>query len=338
MAKIVRFHQLGDADVLKLEEVPVREPGKGEIRLKVEAIGLNRAEVLFRQGNYVEQPEFPASLGYEAAGVVEAVGVGVTQLKVGDRVSTGPFFSMREYGAYGESVIVPVNAAFRYPENLTPIEGATAWLQYLTGYFAFADVGNLQSGQHVLITAASSSTGYSAIQLAKMIGAKVIATTRTQAKRQNLIDAGADYVIVTDEEDLVARVKEITAGRGVELVYDPVAGPTLAQLVEVTAPKGTIIIYGVLSSDPTILPVLAAITKSIKFPVYTVFEFTGNKALGLPRNEEAVERGIKFIYDGLASGQLKPVIDERIFKLDEIVEAHRYMESNQQNGKIVVTV
>jgi NADPH:quinone reductase-like Zn-dependent oxidoreductase len=338
MAKVVSFDQLGDANVLKLEDVQVREPGKDEIKIKVEAIGLNRAEVLFRQGNYVEMPKFPSSLGYEAAGVVEAVGEGVTNLKVGDKVSTGPFFSMRDYGSYGEQVIVPANAAFRYPDNLTSTEAASIWAQYLTGYFAFADVGKLQPGQYVLITAASSSTGYSAIQLAKMMGAITIATTRTQAKRQNIVDAGADYVIVTNEEDLASRVKEITSGRGVELVYDPVAGPTLAQLVEVTAPKGTIIIYGTLSPEPTIFPLLPAITKSIKFPVYTLFEFTGNDALNLPRNEEAVQRGVKFIYEGLASGQLKPVIDERVFKLDEIVEAHRYMESNQQNGKIVVTV
>lgn len=186
MAKTVRFHQLGDADVLKLEDVPVREPSKGEIRLKVEAIGLNRAEVYFREGNYVEQPEFPSGIGYEASGVVEAVGEDVTDLKVGDRVTTGPFFSMREYGVYSESAIVPANAAFQYPDNITPVEAASAMIQYLTGYFAFVEIGKLQPGQFVLITAASSSTGYAAIQLAKMVGATAIATTRTQAKHQNL--------------------------------------------------------------------------------------------------------------------------------------------------------
>ncbi|BAZ11815.1 putative NADPH quinone oxidoreductase [Calothrix sp. NIES-4071] len=337
MVKVVRFHELGDANVLKLEEMPACEPGKGEIRLKVEAIGLNRAEVLFREGNYVEQPNLPSSLGYEAAGTVEAVGEGVTNLKVGDRVSTGPFFSMREYNVYGESAIVPANGAFAYPENISPIEASTIWIQYLTTYFAFVDIGKLQPNQHVLITAASSSTGYAAIQLAKMMGAVTIATTRTQAKRQNLIDAGADHVIVTNDEDLVARVKEITQGRGVELVYDPIAGDTLAQLVEITAPRATIVIYGILSTKPAILPVLTAITKTLRIAIYAVFEFTGNNELGFARNEEAVDRGTKYIYQGLASRQLKPIID-RTFGLDEIVEAHRYMESNQHNGKIVVTV
>ncbi len=195
----------------------------------------------------------------------------------------------------------------------------------------------MQPNQHVLITAASSSTGYAAIQLAKMMGTVTIATTRTQAKRQNLIDASADHVIVTNDEDLVARVKEITQGRGVELVYDPIAGDTLAQSVEVTAPKATIIIYSSLSTKPVILPVLTAITKTLRIAIYGVFEFTGNDELGFARNEEAVDRGTKYIYQGLASRQLKPIID-RTFGLDEIVEAHRYMESNQQNGKIVVTV
>lgn len=154
----------------------------------------------------MEQPEFPSSIGCEASGMVEAVGEGMTELKVGDRVTTGPFFSMRKYGVYGESAIVPANAAFQYPDNLTPGEAASAVMQYLTGYFAFVEIGKLQPGQFVLITAASSSRGYAAIQLAKLIGATTIATTRTQAKRQNLIDAGADCVIVTNDEDLVSRV------------------------------------------------------------------------------------------------------------------------------------
>jgi NADPH:quinone reductase len=106
MVKIVRFHQFGDADVLQLEELPLAEPGKGEVRLKVEAIGLNRAEVMFRQGAYLEEPDsFPSTLGYEAAGVIDAVGEGVTELKIGDRVSTIPGFSMKNYGVYGESAI-----------------------------------------------------------------------------------------------------------------------------------------------------------------------------------------------------------------------------------------
>ncbi|MBE0617264.1 MAG: alcohol dehydrogenase catalytic domain-containing protein [Proteobacteria bacterium] len=157
MPKIVRFHELGDANVLKLEDVSPSEPGPGEVRVRVAALGLNRAEVMFRQGRYIEKPDLPSLLGYEASGVVDAIGEGVSELRVGERVSTIPSFSMRQYGVYGEMAVVPAHAAVRYPSKLSPVEGAAIWMQYLTPYFALYDLGHTRPGQHVLITAASRS-------------------------------------------------------------------------------------------------------------------------------------------------------------------------------------
>lgn len=337
MPKIVRFHTLGDADVLKIEDLPLDEPQLGEVRLKVEAIGLNRAEALFRQGKYVEQPNLPSRLGYEAAGIIDAYGEGVTNVKVGDRVSTIAAHSMRKYGVYGEFAIVPARSVSPYPANLSPEEGTSFWIQYLTGYFALVEIGKLQSGQNILITAASSSTGYAAIQLAKAIGAVAIATTRTSRKKQMLLQAGADYVIVTDEEDLALRVMEITSGKGANVIYDPIAGSTLDLLVNAAAKRGTIVLYGVMDNGPSMIPMIPAFLKCLQFRIYQLFEFTGNSEQGFPGDEEAFARGKQYIYDGLQTGKLKTLID-RTFKLDEIVEAHRYVESNQQIGKIVVTV
>ena len=337
MAKIVRFHKLGGPEVLQVEEVPAAMPSKGEVRLKVETIGLNRAEILFRQGLYLEEPTLPSRLGYEAAGVIDAIGEGVTSLKVGDRVSTMPAFSMRQYGVYGDSAIVPANAVAAYPSNLTPSYGAAIWMQYLTGYFALFELGHLQAGQHVLITAATSSTGYAAIQLANAKGAISIATTRKKAKKQNLLNAGAHHVVVTEEEDLVDHVMAITKGQGAEVIYDPIAGPGLMNLGEVVAIQGTIIVYGVLMPEPTLFPILPAFIKNFHFHVYTLFQFIGNPALQLSRNGEVLNRAKSYIYDSLASGKFKPILD-RTFPLKDIAEAHRYMESNQQNGKIIVTV
>ena len=124
MPKIVRFHQTGPAEVLRIEDLPQQQPKEGEVRLRVEAIGLNRAEIMFRTGTYLETPAFPARLGLEAAGVVDGVGQGVTGMKIGDRVSTVPSFSMSSHGVYGEAAIVPAHAVVRYPHNLTPVEGA----------------------------------------------------------------------------------------------------------------------------------------------------------------------------------------------------------------------
>jgi NADPH:quinone reductase len=329
MPKIVRFHETGEADVLKLEEMPLADPGQGEVRLKVEAIGLNRAEVLFRQGLYLEAPELPSLIGYEAAGVVDAVGDGVTELRVGDRVSTIPSFSMRQYGVYGESAVVPAFAAAPYPDTLSAEEAAAIWMPYMTAYGALIALGKLQPGQTVLITAASSSVGLAAIQIVKSVGALAVATTRGPDKKDFLREAGADHVIVTDEEDMAEQMKTIGTGKGANLVFDPVAGPFLEKLARAAAPGATIFEYGLLSGQPTPFPLIDALAKGLIVRGYVLFEIV--------QKPELLAAGKQFVTAGLTSGALKPVVD-RTFPLDKIVEAHRYMESNQQKGKIVVTV
>ncbi|HEV3209105.1 MAG TPA: alcohol dehydrogenase catalytic domain-containing protein [Chthoniobacterales bacterium] len=148
----------------------------------------NRAEVMFRSGQYLEQPEFPSGLGYEASGTVEEVGPGVTGLKPGDRASSIPSFSMRKYSTYGEVALLPAHALAWYPENLSPIEGTSIWMQYLTAY-GLIEFGKIQQGNHVLITAAAGSVGLAAIQLANAVGAVPIATTRNKAKESSLRSA-----------------------------------------------------------------------------------------------------------------------------------------------------
>ncbi len=165
MPKIIRFHETGGADVLKVENLPLTEPGEGEVRLKVEAIGLNRAEIMFREGQYLEDPELPSRLGYEATGIIDAVGPGTSGVQIGNRVSTIPGFSMGKYGVYGESAIVPAYAVASYPENLSAVEGAAIWMQYLTAFGALIEFGQLKKDDSVLITAASSSVGLAAIQI-----------------------------------------------------------------------------------------------------------------------------------------------------------------------------
>jgi NADPH:quinone reductase-like Zn-dependent oxidoreductase len=329
MSKIVRFYETGGPEVLKIEELPLVEPGVGEVRLKVEAIGLNRAEVMFRQGQYLENPVLPSRLGYEAAGIVDAIGRGTAGIKIGDRVSTIPSFSIGTYGVYGESAVVPAYAVAHYPENLTPVEGAAIWMQYLTAFGALIEFGRLQKDDTVLITAASSSVGLAAIQITKSVGATAIATTRGADKKSFLMGAGADHVIVTDEQDLVKSVMAVTAGKGATLIFDPVAGPLLGELAEAAAPGATIFEYGALSPAPATFPLFAALAKGLTVRGYTLFEIV--------KNAERLARGKQFIYSGLETGTLKPIID-RTFPLESIVEAHRYMESNQQKGKIVVKV
>ena len=329
MARIVRFHQTGGPEVLKIEQVEVPSPGPAEVRMKVKALGLNRAEVMFRSGRYLEQPTFPARLGYEAAGTVEALGQGVQGLKVGDAVSTVPSFSQNQYGVYGDTAIVPAGAIAKHPASLSWTEAAAVWMQYATAYGALIDIAGLKTADTLLIAAASSSVGIAAIQIARMVGARPVALTRRSSKRKPLLEIGAAEVIATEEQDLVAEAKRITGGKGARIVFDPVGGPTITKLTAAMAQSGTLFLYGALSTEPTPLPLFDVIGKSLTLRGYVLFEVTGDP--------QRLERAKKFIIDGLSAGNLKPVI-AKTFPLEQIVEAHRYLESNQQIGKIVVTV
>jgi NADPH:quinone reductase-like Zn-dependent oxidoreductase len=328
-AKVVRFHELGDASVLKIETMPVTEPGENELRIKVDAIGLNRAEVMFRTGTYLETPQLPSRLGYEAAGVVEAVGENVTEFKIGDSVSTVPAFSMGQYGVYAEHAVVPVHAVVKSPASFSAEQSASIWIQYLTAYGALVELGKLEQEQRVLITAASSSVGVAAIQLAKTVGAVVIATTRGKSKKQFLLEQGADHVIQTDTEDLVSRMDEITQGQGANLIFDPIGGPILNQLAEAAAMGGLIIEYGALDEAQTPYPLFTALAKGLSIRGFTLFEITQDK--------EKLENAKAYLLAYFEAKKLVPVI-AKVFSFEQIQQAHEYMESNQQMGKIVVSL
>jgi NADPH:quinone reductase-like Zn-dependent oxidoreductase len=328
-AKIVRFHSIGGPEVLRISEEPIPEPGKGEVRLRIKAIGLNRAEMMFRSGQYLEAPILPSKLGYEAAGVVEAVGPEVDKSWLGKRASTVPSFLMTQYGVYGEVAIVPASALAVYPEKLTPEQGTSIWMQYLTAYGALITHAQITKGDFVIITAASSSVGVAAIEMVKTEGAISIATTRTSKKSAILAEIGASHVIATEEEDFIGRVNQITGGKGARVIFDPIAGKGVEVLAQVTAFGGTIFEYGALASGPTPFPLFAALSKGLSVRGYTLRE-----VLSVPKLRAKAEQ---YVFDHIQAGSFKPRID-RVFPFGEIVQAHRYMEANEQIGKIVVTV
>jgi NADPH:quinone reductase-like Zn-dependent oxidoreductase len=240
----------GGPEVLRLEEV------KLEVRIRVDAIGLNRAESNFRSGTYVYASHLPGSgLGYEAAGVVEAIGEGVNGFVVGDAVSAVPTFLMTDYGTYGESVVLPAHALVHRPDGVDAVTGAATWMAYSTAYGLLVEFGGVKPGDTVLINAASSSVGVAAIQVANHLGAVPIASTRTGAKRQRLPDAGAAHVIAVEEENLVREIHGLTGGRGVELAIDAVMGPTVTTLIQTVAPDGTLLFYGWLDPTPAPMPI-----------------------------------------------------------------------------------
>ena len=329
LSRTIKFTKVGGPDVLEFVETAVPAPGPTEVRIKVKAIGINRAESMWRHDAYIEPVKFPAGLGYEAAGVVDAVGRDVAGIAVGDAVNVIPSFSMNQYTTYGEVILVPDYAVVLHPKSLSFAEAASIWMMFVTAYGALIEDAKVMKGDFVLVPAASSSVGLAAIQIANYAGATTIALTRTAKKKEQLIEAGAAHVIATEETDLVQEVMRITGGKGARVAFDPVGGPSFPKLISALSFQGIAFLYGALSPDPTPVPILKMIPKVITVKAHNIWLTTGDET----RRKAAVE----YVLKGLESVALKPVID-RAFKFDDMVEVHRYLENNGQFGKIVVTV
>jgi NADPH:quinone reductase-like Zn-dependent oxidoreductase len=296
------------------------------VRVRVGAIGLNRFEALYRKGLYRPAP-FPSRIGAEAAGVVEAIGPGVSSLKVGDRVATLTGIAMERYGTYGEELLYPADMLVQIADGQSLADAASCWMQYVTAY-ALVNVAAVGSGDAVVITAASSSVGIAAIQIANAHKAMPIAVTRGRGKAAALSDAGAAHVIVSNEEDVAARICEVTGGQGARIAFDAVGGTMLSTLAHAAAPGGIIISYGVLAGLPSDFPLITLLANNLTLRGWSADILTHDPAL---RAEVTC-----YVSRGLANGALHPVID-RAFDLAQIADAHRYLESNVQFGKVIVT-
>jgi len=340
-AKVIRFYKTGGPEVLRIEDVRRPKPAGSEVLIRAQALALSRIDLLWRQGAYCEGPVFPAQIGYEAAGVVEAVGPEVKYLKVGDQVSTFPAVSLLDYTAHGEAILYPEGALLAYPQNLSPEQAAAANTGLFTAYFALVELAALQRGQHVVVTAASSSMGVAALRTIHAIGAKSIAVTRSEGKREGLLAAGADEVLIAGREDILDAIFERTEGLGAEVIYDAVGGPGLEELIWATKRFGWVIVYGQLGAmdSGTPLPLGACALRGLKVhPSFRVFDFTGHPRLGLPARAEAVERAKHSISNALAAGRFSPKIDRVFVGLEQYAAAHRHMEKDARLGKVVISL
>lgn len=327
MAKVVRFHEIGGPEVLRIDDVDVVGPGANEVRIAVKAIGLNRVESMFRSGSFY-LPALPSKIGYEAAGIIESVGSDVNGFAVGDRVATLPGLSMEQYGTCGELILYPANMLVKISDEQPMSSAAATWMQYLTAYALIA-VGDIKRGDTVVITAASSSVGLAAIQIANAAGAIPIAVTRGSEKANGLRMHGAAHVIVSDKQDVTKAILDITNGRGANIAFDALGGQPLTNLLNAMTPKGIVILYGALTGNEVTVSLQNVMLKGL-----TVRGFAANELFA---DVNLQKRAIDYINSGLVSEKLNPIID-RIFSLKNIVDAHRYLESNSQIGKIVVIV
>ena len=329
MAVILAFNRFGGPEVLEFRDVVPPAPAAGEVRYRVEAFALNRGDLFWIEDRYYNSPQLPARVGQEAYGVVEAVGDGVAGFAPGDRVCSLVQGDGR-YCVNGSFAISLARDLVHWTGRDDPAAGCAIWSQALTAYYPMVELSRVGPGQTVLVTAGSSTAGNGAIQMAKLLGARVIATSRTFDKRDFLLGIGADVVIATDSEQLDARVREETGGRGVDLVYDTVAGPMMPRYFECLAPGADIYIVGALSDDLNLSgPILPLVRVGARITGFSVFNHN--------RIDEQLARATSFIGDAIADGRLRPIID-RIFPFDQAIDAYHYLASGAQRGKVIVRV
>lgn len=329
MAKVVYFDQLGGPEVLKLGEKEVGAPGPREVQIAVRALGLNRAEALFRSGSYIEQADLPSGIGLESAGIIESVGPEVRGFARGDRVAVIPPISMRERPVHAERLNYPAESVVALPDNQSFVEAAATWMAYLTAFGALVEVAELRSDESVVITAASSSVGLAAIQIVNALGGVPIAVTRNDSKRSALLKAGAGHVITSDDNDVAAALRGLTGPHGPRIILDAVGGRLLPQLISAAAAGGIILSYGAQDAVISNLPPASLLAKSLTLRGYLVHE--------LIRDPMKLNGATAFILEHLSSGALRPTI-ARTFPLDDICAAAAFLESGDQIGKVVVKI
>ncbi|MEN5301200.1 MULTISPECIES: zinc-dependent alcohol dehydrogenase family protein [unclassified Pseudomonas] len=335
MSRMIRFHKFGAADVLRCEEQPEPSPAVGEVQIRVEAIGVSWYDVLWRQNLAPSQARLPAGIGHEMAGVVTAVGEGVDDIAVGDRVASFPATSANDHPVYGDVIVLPRIAITRYPDILTPIEASVHYTPLLIAYFAYVDLARAKAGQTALVTDASHCAGPAFVQLGKALGLKVFAATKEPEQREYLLGLGADKVIVTEEQDLLMQVGKYTDGRGVDMVLDGMGGPQMSLLGDVLAPRGSLVLYGLQGGNQTPFPACAAFQKNIQFYVHCIGNFTGKPELGISQDQVALQRALRDINQFTADQLLTPQII-KVYPFAEVVEAHRYMDECPCGGRVVL--
>jgi len=320
-SKTIQISQYGGPEVLQLVELPVGEPGPGEIRIRHEACGLNFIDVYQRTGLY--QNPLPLTLGMEGAGIVEAVGEGVLHLKVGDRAA----YASNPPGSYSQSRVMPARTVCRLPDAIDFETGAAMMLKGLTAQYLLKKtrpVEGLQAGDFVLFHAAAGGVGLIACQWAKALGLQLIGTAGSDAKCQLALEHGAAHAINYAKEDFVARVKDITGGRGVKVVYDSVGKDTWEGSLNCLRPFGLMASFGNASGPaPAFAPGILGAKGSLYVTRATLFTHIATR--------EATQAMADDLFAVVGGGQVKIRIDQR-YPLAEVAQAHRDLEARKTTG------
>jgi putative PIG3 family NAD(P)H quinone oxidoreductase len=324
--RAVVFDQPGDADVLHVADVPEPTAAPGEVVLRVRATAVNRADLLQRRGFYPPPPGASSILGLEAAGEVESTGEGVDGWSPGDRAC-----ALLAGGGYAEKVAVPALQLMRVPDSIDMIAAGGIPEVFLTAHDNLLTRGRLRRGETVLIHGGAGGVGTAAIQIAKRVGARVVVTAGSAERLRRCRELGADEGIDHREEDFVARLAEITGGRGADVILDVIGAAYLERNLQALARDGRLVVIGLQGGVRAEIDLNAMLSRRLSLIATTL------RSRPVEQKAEIVRRGAADLLPGLADGSLRPVID-RVLPLDRAAEAHRAMEAGEPVGKIVLRV
>ncbi|MFL9990616.1 quinone oxidoreductase [Paraburkholderia sediminicola] len=326
MAKAVRFHETGGPEVLRYEDVEVGDPGPGQVRLRHEAVGLNFADTYFRSGLY--PVPLPAGMGVEAAGVVEAVGEGVTNVAVGDRVTYTGFINT--LGAYSTERLCPAAPLIKLPEGISCETAAAMTMRGLTSSYLMRRIYDFKPGNTILLHAAAGGVGLIVSQWAKLLGLTVIGTVSSEAKAEVARAHGCEHTINYSHEDVAARVRELTDGVGVNVVFDSVGKDTFEATLNSVKRRGLIVCVGTASGPiPAFNPQILAMKGSPYLTRPALADYIADPA------EKADLAGE--IFGHVAAGRIKIEINQR-YALEDAAQAHRDVESRKTTGSSVFVI
>jgi NADPH2:quinone reductase len=320
-SKAIKMMQVGGPEVLQWVDIEVAAPGPDEVRVVHEAIGLNFIDVYFRKGVY-PQP-LPGWLGMEAAGVIESVGSNVKHVKAGDRVA----YAGKPAGAYSQVRVMPAEIVVKLPDAISFEMGAAMMLQGLTVHYLLTDSYKVKAGDTVLFHAAAGGVGLIAMQWLKLLGATVIGTVGSEEKAALAKSYGCDHTILYTKEDFVARTKELTNGKGVNVVYDSIGKDTFMQSLDCIKPRGMMVTYGNTSGPvPPIDVGILGVKGSLKLTRPTVMTYAHDRSLLEPMSAE--------LFDKVVSGKIKIEINQR-YQLQDAAQAHRDLEDRKTTGSTI---
>ena len=322
MAHAIRFHETGGPDVLEWETVEVGDPGPGEVRIRHEAVGLNFADTYFRTGLY--PAPLPAGMGVEAAGVIEAVGHGVTDFREGDRVT----YTGSPLGAYSTERIMPAEHLIALPDAIPFDTAAAMTMRGLTAAYLLRRIHPLGAGDTVLLHAAAGGVGLIFCQWAKRLGINVIGTTSNEAKAEVARSYGCAEVIVHTREDIAERVRELTDGAGVPVVFDSVGASTHRSSLDSLARRGLLVAFGTASGP---IPPISAMDLAVKGSLFVTRPILAGYADTAPRLQAMAAE----LFEMIASGKIEVEIGQR-FALGEAAEAQRLLAEGRTTGSTIL--